>query len=321
MFAAEWLLTVLIISSYSQNHASLHSKKLARVICVNTKIDEEIRHFISYAKEADDLNNTGNWYLHTSGTERTGISCIIHKDNHYFPSHGRAYLLYDDIVIILKDSPDKRNFRKTNDSRIFQMQNRPTPDSVSVPYLSISTNNQGNLFSIKSNIMSLSLSEASISYLVNKTKCAFDWVKRGEDEDIHIKQILPRVECSDGLLEKEIRYFLSQRPKTKGTRYWNISLTDQIYTQRGSEVTRCTINFEPHGPDFGEAYLQYGQDILVLMEKVDETFFKFMPNNHREFSMVKNRTPQMSHQTFLDIWFTKQTVLQKRCEFNPLNPE
>ena len=28
----------------------------------------------------------------------------------------------------------------------------------------------------------------------------------------------------------------------------------------------------------------------LLKEKVDETFFKFMPNNHREFSMVKNST-------------------------------
>jgi hypothetical protein len=26
----------------------------------------------------------------------------------------------------------------------------------------------------------------------------------------------------------------------------------------------------------------------------------------------------MSHHTLLDIWFTKQTVLQKRCEFDPL---
>jgi hypothetical protein len=318
MLAAEWLLMMLILSSYSQNHASLHSKKLTRVICANTKIDEEIRHFISYAKEANDLNNTGNWYLHTSNTESTGISCIVHKDNFYFPSLGRAFILYDDIVIILKDSPNKRYFRKTHDKRIFQMQKRPTPDSVSIPYLNICTNDQGNLLSIKSNIMSLSLSEASISHLAKKTNDAFDWVKKGEAEDIHVKQILPRVECSDRLLDKEIRYFLSQHPKTQDTLYWNISLTGQIYTRRNSEVTRCTISFEPHEPDFGEAYLQYGQDILVLKDKVDDSVFKFMPNNQRELSVVKNRTPKMSHHTLLDIWFTKQTVLQKRCEFDPL---
>jgi hypothetical protein len=119
-------------------------------------------------------------------------------------------------------------------------------------------------------------------------------------------------------LDKEIRYFLSQHPKTQDTLYWNISLTGQIYTRRNSEVTRCTISFEPHEPDFGEAYLQYGQDILVLKDKVDDSVFKFMPNNQRELSVVKNRTPKMSHHTLLDIWFTKQTVLQKRCEFDPL---
>ena len=81
IFAAEWLLMMLILSSCSQNHVSLHAKNLARVICVNTIIDEEIRHFISFAKEADDSNDTGNWYFHTSDTESTGLSCIIYKDN------------------------------------------------------------------------------------------------------------------------------------------------------------------------------------------------------------------------------------------------
>lgn len=137
-----------------------------------------------------------------------------------------------------------------------------------------------------------------------------------DDHNMVVVDTIPRAECINEILEGEIRYFLSQQRKTTAERYWDFCMEVKHDMYDIPVLYNCKmINMPYYIPDEGVAYLQYGDDIIVIKNKLDALFFSKVDGCNREIKMLRNRVPMQCPVACLELWFSENKIFQVRAEY------
>ncbi|MDE5732317.1 MAG: hypothetical protein K2H95_04690 [Bacteroidales bacterium] len=163
---------------------------------------------------------------------------------------------------------------------------------------------------IQSNLIPLGLTERYICAL------QLDGTVKCHDDHIIVIETIPCAECVNDLLDKEIRYFLSQQKDTSHERYWNLDIEVGHDMYDVPLLYKCSMIGMPYYvPDEGVAYLQYGYDIIVIKNSLDELLFRKVEWCDREVKMLRNRIPMQSPVAYLELWFSEDKIFQMQAEY------
>lgn len=161
-----------------------------------------------------------------------------------------------------------------------------------------------------SNLIALGLTERSICAL------QLDGAVKYHDDHIIVIETIPEAECINDLLDKEIRYFLSQQNETSHERYWNLCIEVGHNMYDVPLLYKCgMIGMPYYVPDEGVAYLQYGYDIIVIKNSLDELLFRKVDGCDREVKMLRNRIPMQCPVAYLEFWFSEDQIFQMQAEY------
>ena len=141
------------------------------------------------------------------------------------------------------------------------------------------------------------------------------------------KETLPLVECTNLIIDQELSHFFEHVPVNDNEQitYWNLA------TRTTSSGVGYTIFRSPHNmPYLGNAYLQYGKNIIVILTgSLDDGVFREVPERWNEVSMKKMRRKDANkivHAPFLelginktDYCFTSRSVYRNKEYFNPVS--
>ncbi|WP_289133226.1 hypothetical protein [uncultured Bacteroides sp.] len=163
---------------------------------------------------------------------------------------------------------------------------------------------------IQSNLIAFGLTERSICALQSNGTVKF------HDDHIIVIETIPGAECISNLLDKEIRYFLSQQNETYHERYWNLCIEVGHDMYDVPLLYKCSMIGMPYYvPDEGVAYLQYGYDIIVIKSSLDELLFRKVDGCDREVKMLRNRIPMQCPVAYLEFWFSEDKIFQMQAEY------
>lgn len=163
---------------------------------------------------------------------------------------------------------------------------------------------------IQSNLIPLGLTERYICAL------QLDVAVKCHDDHIIVIETIPGAECVNDLLDKEIRYFLSQQKETSHERYWNLDIEVGHDMYDVPLLYKCSMIGMPYYvPDEGVAYLQYGYDIIVIKNSLDGFLFRKVEGCDREVKMLRNRIPMQCPVAYLEFWFSEDKIFQMQAEY------
>ncbi len=320
LFATIYSLFALLFpaSSYCGEEA-LVEKSLPMVECKYEIMDEEIMHFLQN-NPASESSDTCFWNLYYERRETDDpYQCfLLWQEAGCKPEVGCAYLQYGRNIIVLQEEPSEAFFNRIQgkDRRI-TMQERGTPEIFWAPYLELRVLLRDHpYFKVKCHC---ELS-ADVTFLADKSQndenlitWTADWCK---ETDVRISLYLPLAECVNPILDKEIRRYLEQRPRTGEVTYWNLTLKKESYTYCDSKVYQCIISrtLSDYTPDAGTAFLQYGNNILVIRNRLDGSVFKVLDGQERCIPLLINRVPCNTTLNCLYVSFTRERFLKKYSE-------
>ncbi|WP_288878405.1 MULTISPECIES: hypothetical protein [Bacteroides] len=93
---------------------------------------------------------------------------------------------------------------------------------------------------------------------------------------------IPKAECVNKIIDDEIRHYLAQQDTARQECYWNIR------TGKDNGVFMFRMF---RGADFvpaaGIAYLQYGNDIIIVEGKLDRALFRRVKGHDRSMKMSR----------------------------------
>ena len=189
------------------------------------------------------------------------------------------------------------------------MQKGNAPDYIHSPYLKIGVSKTSNGYLRSQCNYELSALIDSLPDFSQNSAMTLSSGKHGEDIDSTI--LIPRAKCKNAVLDKEIEHFFSQYSQDSEIRIWNLLIQKQPYTYCNSTVYKCTLHLEPDRPDPGIAYLDYGSNLVVIEENLDELFFMPSEGPQREITVWINRIPVMHSYPFMVFWMKESSLLKK----------
>ena len=155
-----------------------------------------------------------------------------------------------------------------------------------------------------------------IMYYASLCLLLISGTKYNEDHNVIIVDPLPKVECINKILDDEIKYYLSQQRETKYERYWNLIIGLEYDMYDVPVLYKCDIHNTPNYiPDKGIAYMQYGHDIIVIIDSINELIFKEVDNCEKIIKMMTNRVPMHTSVAHLGLLFSENKVFQMNAEY------
>lgn len=141
-------------------------------------------------------------------------------------------------------------------------------------------------------------------------------VELHDEHDMIVIDTIPKAECINEVLDGEIQYFLSQQNEACQERYWDICIETVYDMYALSCLYKCSMISTPHYiPDEGVAYMQYGHDIIVIKDSINEAMFRKVEGYCRELKMVRKRIPMQCPVACLEIWFSENKIYQIQAEY------
>lgn len=135
-----------------------------------------------------------------------------------------------------------------------------------------------------------------------------------EDYTVEVEKEIPKVECQSEILIKEIKFFLDQIAYSRDTCYWNLIVQKSNITDIGSPnsiVYECTLyrDIAYDKPKKGNAYFEYGQNVIVIEGPIAKSLFKKDNDVRRKFTMYWKQLPYFSYVPFMKIKFSDNRIL------------
>lgn len=138
-----------------------------------------------------------------------------------------------------------------------------------------------------------------------------------EHNTIMVTGSLAKSECVNEILDAEIRHFIAQQDScTEHSRYWN------LIVNKDDRFTRIfLIQWRNKLPHEGSAYLQYGNDIIVICETrrtrrdKELAFFRTTEDDEKVLKMFRSDSKYMDNsfaECYLGIRFLGDRLCHKQ---------
>ena len=131
------------------------------------------------------------------------------------------------------------------------------------------------------------------------------------------KKSVPQVECGIQQLNQEIVHFLENVSlgKSDETCYWNMLPNPDSFAELGYFICQAQDNI----PYKGNAYLQFGNNIVVIQGKIERNVFKRVSNSCKILEMRQSRAnciccPFVEINLYMDS-STAALFVKSNCEF------
>ena len=131
------------------------------------------------------------------------------------------------------------------------------------------------------------------------------------DDCAKVEKAIPEVECQCRILDREIRHYLDQIESSRDTCYWNLIVRKTDLTDKDSPVFEATL-YREEGYDYpmeGNAYIEYGNNVIVIEGTVFKSLFKKGNQVRRDITMYRTRIPWNAPVPHLKINFSENRVL------------
>lgn len=131
------------------------------------------------------------------------------------------------------------------------------------------------------------------------------------DDYAKVVKKIPKVECKSQILNREIKHYLDQNESSQDTCYWNLIVRKTDLTDKDSPVFEATL-YREEGYDYpmeGNAYIEYGNNVIVIEGTVFKSLFKKGNQVRRNITMYRTRIPWNAPVPHLKINFSNYRVL------------
>lgn len=146
--------------------------------------------------------------------------------------------------------------------------------------------------------------------------CALIWVHPltcGTKKDgAFVIKTIPKAECVNKIIDDEIRHYLAQQNTARQECHWNVR------TEKDNDVFVFRMY---RGPDFvpaaGTAYLQYGNDIIVVEGKLDRAVFRRVKGHDRSMKMSRIQRAHVDDSfAYLGLVLFNGRLSRKYCRYD-----
>ena len=139
----------------------------------------------------------------------------------------------------------------------------------------------------------------------------------GSQDFQYVNGTLPKAECINEVLDREIRYYLAQQDKATAECWWNLRIVEKHDMYGCPGLYQCHLSRQPHYvPDEGIAYLQYGNDIIVIEESLNKDIFMKVEGWDRNVRMLRKRVPMNTPVAYLGLLFSKNKIFKIQAEYD-----
>lgn len=112
--------------------------------------------------------------------------------------------------------------------------------------------------------------------------CTQSLICGAKEDGVFVMKSIPKAECVNPIIDGEIRHYLAQQDTAKHQCYWSIRI------EKNNNFCICQMFRVPGNiPCVGTAYLQYGNDIVVIAGKYDRKLFHIVKGHNRTIKMSK----------------------------------
>lgn len=146
--------------------------------------------------------------------------------------------------------------------------------------------------------------------------CALIWVNPltcgAKKDGAFVIKTIPKAECVNKIIDDEIRHYLAQQNTARQECHWNVR------TEKDNDVFVFRMF---RGPDFvpaeGTAYLQYGNDIIVVEGKLDRAVFRRVKGYDRSMKMSRIQRAHVDDSlAYLGLVLFNGRLSRKYCRYD-----
>lgn len=302
---------ILLVSNSLTNgqNGTVCQKSLPRVSCVNELMDRDIRDYLEDMGHSEKTS-VCYWNLyHVKGFYDYGLT--VNKGT--LPPSGDAFLQYGNDLIVIHGEPERDVFKMEDGQRKkITMEVKDTVATViQSPYL-IMKGGKYSYYSIRSFEDPSNINDIHNLYLNTKLQ-NYAISQSSEPYDIKLNVSLNRAVCTNRVLDAEIVRYLAKFPTIAGKRFWNISIDKVPDLQGNTAFFVCNLHLEPYSPEEGTAYLEYGNDIIILKKESDLSLFSILPGKDIDVRVIRNRMPWNSEFPYLSFRFREESPIDSKC--------
>ena len=316
-FLVSSLLLLVSNSLTNGQNGTVCQKSLPRVSCVNELMERDIRN---YLEDMGHSEKTSVCYWNLYHIKRN-YQFALTRNKGTYPPAGDAFLQYGDDIIVIHGEPEQDYFKLEDDQpRMITMQVEDTSGIVVLAPFLLMTFEKNYYSSTRSAENSSNIDGILRSY--HKAKQQDDIVSQSSElDDMKLDVSLTRAECTNRILDTEIVRYLAKLPTMVGRRFWNISIERVPDLQENNDFFVCQLFLEPLLPDEGAAYLDYGNDILIVTKESDFSLFSIVSGKDIDVQIIRNRIPMFTDFPYLYFRFKEESPIDWKCNIVFTSPE